>query len=83
MGSSGEVGARFTIRYDDGPKAGLLIYFASRDDLLARAGSVFEVVREPREVVMTRSAPQTGTWAQWEAVWRRRDQPAVSAGAVA
>jgi hypothetical protein len=73
-----------TIRYDDGPKTGLLIHFASREDLLARAGSVFEVVREPREVVMTRSAPGTGTWAQWEAVWRRRapvrDQPAVSAG---
>lgn len=77
----------FTIRYDDGPKTGLLIHFASRDDLLARAGSVFEVVREPREVVMTRTPPQTGTWTQWEAVWRRRvpvgDQPAVSAGAEA
>jgi SAM-dependent methyltransferase len=73
-----------TIRYDDGPKTGLLIHFASREDLLARAGAVFEVVREPREVVMRRDAPKTGTWAQWEAVWRRRgpvgDQPAVSAG---
>jgi SAM-dependent methyltransferase len=73
-----------TIRYDDGPKAGLLIHFASREDLLARAGAVFEVVREPQEVVMQRDAPKTGTWAQWEAVWRRRvpvdDQPAVSAG---
>jgi len=73
-----------TIRYDDGPKTGLLIHFASQEDLLARAGSIFEVVREPREVVMTRSAPGTGTWAQWEAVWRRRapvrDQPAVNAG---
>lgn len=73
-----------TIRYDDGPKTGLLIHFASREDLLARAGAVFQVVREPREVVMPRSAPGTGTWAQWEAVWRRRvsvgDQPAVSAG---
>ena len=72
-----------TIRYDDGPKTGLLIHFASREDLLARAGAVFEVVREPREVVMRRDAPKTGTWAQWEAVWRRRvpvgDQPAVSA----
>ena len=48
------------------------------------AGAVFEIVREPREVVMQRSAPGTGTWAQWEAVWRRRvpvgGQPAMSAG---
>ena len=29
-----------TIRYDDGPKTGLLIHFASREDLLARAGAV-------------------------------------------
>jgi len=72
----------FTIRYDDGPKAGLLIHFASREDLLARAGAVFEIVREPQEVVMQREAPKTGTWAQWQAVWRRRaavvDQSAVS-----
>lgn len=74
----------FTIRYDDGPKMGLLIHFASREDLLARAGAAFEVVGEPLEVVMQREAPKTGTWAQWQAVWRRRvpvdDQPAVSAG---
>ena len=73
-----------TIRYDEGPKTGLLIHFASRDGLRARAGAVFEVVQEPREVVMTRSAPGTGTWTQWEAVWRRRvparDQPPASTG---
>ena len=73
-----------TVRYDDGPKTGLLIHFASREGLLARAGAAFEVVRDPQEVVMQRDAPKTGTWAQWEAVWRRRapvdDQPAVSAG---
>ena len=57
----------FTIRDDDGPEAGLLIHFASREDLLARAGAVFEIVREPQEVVTQREAPKTGTWAQWQA----------------
>ena len=61
-----------TIRYDEGPKQGLLIRFCSREDLLARAGPAFDVVSEPREQVMQRAAPKTGRWMQWEAVWRRR-----------
>ena len=61
-----------TIRYDEGPKQGLLIHFCSRDNLLARAGPAFDVVSEPREQVMQRAAPKTGRWMQWEAVWRRR-----------
>ena len=62
----------FTIRYDEGPKRGLPIHFCSAEDLLARAGSAFEVVMKPCEQVMQRAAPQTGRWMQWEAVWRRR-----------
>jgi SAM-dependent methyltransferase len=62
----------FTIRYDEGPKRGLLIHFCSAEDLLARAGRAFEVVMKPCEQVMQRAAPQTGRWMQWEAVWRRR-----------
>jgi trans-aconitate methyltransferase len=62
----------FTIRYDEGPKRGLLIHFCSAEDLLARAGPAFEVVMKPCEQVMQRAAPQTGRWMQWEAVWRRR-----------
>jgi trans-aconitate methyltransferase len=61
-----------TIRYDEGPKRGLLIHFCSAEDLLARAGPAFEVVMTPCEQVMPRAAPQTGRWMQWEAVWRRR-----------
>jgi SAM-dependent methyltransferase len=62
----------FTIRYDEGPRRGLLIHFCSAEDLLARAGPAFEVVMKPCEQVMQRAAPQTGRWMQWEAVWRRR-----------
>jgi len=62
----------FTVRYDKGPKRGLLVHFYSREELLARAEKDFELVQAPREEVMRRRPPQAGCWAQWEAVWRRR-----------
>jgi SAM-dependent methyltransferase len=62
----------FTIRYDDGPKHGLLIHFFSHAELLERLTPAFECMTAPREDVMKRSAPKTGTWAQWETTWRRR-----------
>ena len=67
-----------TVRYDEGPKQGLLIHFCSRADLLARAGAAFDIVREPHEAVMQRVAPKTGCWVQWEAVWRRRAPAGLS-----
>lgn len=61
----------FTIRYEDGPKAGLLVHFYSRPELLERLEPAFVSVMEPREDVTVRAAPKTGAWAQWETIWRR------------
>ena len=62
----------FTIRYDDGPKHGLRIHFFSHAELLERLAPAFASVTAPREDVTKRLAPKTGTWAQWETIWRRR-----------
>lgn len=61
----------FTVRYEEGPKRGLLVHFASRSELTARMKSAFDAVTEITEDVTPRVAPKTGSWAQWEAVWRR------------
>jgi len=62
----------FTIRYDKGPKRGLLVHFYSREELLARTETEFELVQAPREDVIRRRPPKAGHWAQWEVIWRRR-----------
>ena len=67
-------GSGLTIRYDDGPKRDLLVHFASREELLARARASFTLVAEPWEDVIRRDPPKTGSWAQWEVVWRRNDR---------
>jgi hypothetical protein len=63
----------FTVRYEEGPKAGLCVHFYSRDELLERTEGRFDALQQPREVVVHRAHPQWGSWAQWEAIWRRRD----------
>jgi hypothetical protein len=63
----------FTVRYEEGPKAGLCVHFYSRDELLERTEGRFETLLQPREVVTHRAPPQSGGWAQWEAIWRRSD----------
>ena len=65
----------FTIRYDEGPKTGLFVHFYSRDELLRRTEGRFEVVLHPREDVIRRTPPETGSWSQWEVVWRRNAEP--------
>jgi SAM-dependent methyltransferase len=62
-----------TVRYEEGPKSGLLVHFASRAELLERLRGAFILVMEPREDVTVRRPPQTGAWAQWEAIWKRRE----------
>jgi SAM-dependent methyltransferase len=62
----------FTIRYDEGPKRGLLIHFFSHAELLERLTPAFVPLTAPREDVTKRPPPKTGTWAQWETIWRRR-----------
>jgi len=61
-----------TIRYDAGPKRGLAVHFYARDELIDLTREAFDVVRVPREDIIHRAPPETGFWAQWEAVWRRR-----------
>jgi hypothetical protein len=63
----------FTVRYEEGPKAGLSVHFYSRDELLERTAGRFEALLPPREVVIHRAPPQSGSWAQWEAIWRKTD----------
>jgi SAM-dependent methyltransferase len=64
----------FTIRYEEGPKSGLLVHFYSRRELLERLRHTFIPLVQPREDVTIREAPRTGSWAQWEGVWRRRER---------
>jgi SAM-dependent methyltransferase len=64
-------GAGFTVRYLEGPKQGLAVHFYEREELNRLTRGVFRAVVEPREAVIVRSPPKTGSWAQWEAVWQR------------
>jgi SAM-dependent methyltransferase len=61
-----------TIRYDAGPKQDLAVHFYAREELDDLTRADFDVVRPLRERIVERTPPQTGYWAQWEAVWRRR-----------
>jgi hypothetical protein len=62
----------FTVRYTSGPKAGLDVHFFTGTELGAIVGSGFDAVLAPRLHATTRSAPESGKWSQWEAIWRRR-----------
>jgi hypothetical protein len=62
----------FTVRYEEGPKRGLPVHFYAREELLASCDADFELVSGPREDVTRRLPPKTGSWAQWETVWKRR-----------
>ncbi len=61
-----------TVRYDDGPKSGLLVHFFSDVELRERLTPAFVPVTDVREDVTVRAAPKAGSWAQWEAIWKRR-----------
>ena len=61
-----------TIHYDDGPKRGLLIHFFSELEVRERLTPAFVPILPPREDVTVRTAPKTGSWAQWETIWARR-----------
>ncbi len=61
-----------TVRYDAGPKRGLPVHFYTRDELLDLTRDAFDVVDEPREEVTRRTPPETGSWVQWEGIWRGR-----------
>jgi len=61
-----------TARYEEGPKAGLCVHFYAAEELLDLTRDRFQLLAGPREVVTRRAPPKTGSWSQWEAVWRRR-----------
>jgi SAM-dependent methyltransferase len=61
----------FTIRYEEGPKTGLCVHFYGREELLELGRERFDLLDEPREEVTARTPPQTGSWSQWEAIWRK------------
>jgi len=62
-----------TIFYESGPKKGQQIHFFTSDELeeIARKND-FDIVLPTYEVAEQRKLPQTGTWAQWETIWRKR-----------
>ena len=68
-----------TVRYEEGPKRGLLIHFYSEAELTERLKVAFVPVMEPQEDIKVRTAPKTGYWAQWEGIWKRRDHDRTNA----
>ena len=61
-----------TIKYVSGPKAGLPIHFYSQEELAFLTAENFEPIGELEEVKLNRASPKTGSWAQWEGVWKKR-----------
>jgi SAM-dependent methyltransferase len=59
-----------TIRYLDGPKAGLEIHFFGEAELRGLFAIGFEPVLPPRAQVTWRQPPEAGQWTQWEGIWR-------------
>jgi SAM-dependent methyltransferase len=60
----------FTVRYREGPKAGLHIHFFSAAELAALFDG-WRVVLPLRADETRRAAPAPGRWTQWEAIWGR------------
>jgi SAM-dependent methyltransferase len=65
-------GSGFTIRYLEGPKAGLLVHFFDRDELEKLFLDAFETALPLRLDSTVREAPRVGQWSQWEVIWARR-----------
>jgi SAM-dependent methyltransferase len=67
-------GSGYTVRYREGPKAGLLVHFFDREELASLFAEGFAVDLPLRLSTTERTAPSTGSWRQWEGIWRRRAQ---------
>jgi SAM-dependent methyltransferase len=63
----------YTVRYQAGPKAGLDIHFFTRG-ALEELFDGFQPVIPLRLDITRRVPPETGTWSQWEAIWRLPDE---------
>lgn len=67
----------FTIEYDAGPKAGLAVHFFAEDEL-KRLLEDLDPVLALRSRATERHPPETGSWLQWEGIWRRPPSPGIS-----
>ena len=61
----------FTVKYLEGPKAGLLIHFFAEPELAALFVRHFESVLPLRLRTHERDTPPSSHWCQWEAIWQR------------
>lgn len=59
-----------TVRYDDGPKAGLDVHFFSCDEL-AQLFDGWDELLSIRSQVTQREPAERGQWTQWEAIWQK------------
>jgi SAM-dependent methyltransferase len=58
----------FTVRYDDGPKNGLLVHFFSRAEIEVLTEHLTPV--SPVQIHRTkRSSERDGHWDQWQGIW--------------
>lgn len=62
----------FTVLYTGGPKIGRNIHFYTKEELLRLTETDFEVVLPPSQAIEQRKKAEEGTWAQWEAILRRK-----------
>jgi hypothetical protein len=60
----------FTIRYSEGPKRGLDVHFFGAAEIEALFEERFRRVVRLRRSATKRPALQTGSWVQWEAIWK-------------
>ena len=67
-----EPGFGYTVRYIEGPKRGLLVHFFDREELGSLFDDGFDVRLQLRLATTNREPPSTGSWSQWEGIWRRR-----------
>jgi SAM-dependent methyltransferase len=71
---------RFTVRYLEGPKRGLVVHFFSGPELEALVGPRWTPCIDLRPVVTRRPPPASGVWVQWEGIWRKPPKPAAAVG---
>jgi hypothetical protein len=60
----------FTVRYRDGPKAGLDVHFFAKAEL-AELFADYRTVLAPRLACTWRTPRTRGQWSQWEAIWHK------------
>jgi hypothetical protein len=68
-----EQGLGYSVRYLEGPKRGLLVHFFDREELASLFVDGFDAELPLRLATTERASPSTGSWSQWEGIWRRTD----------